>query len=77
MQSDTGHTAWQRKAKKKKKKRDWAEKARGRAMDSDDTHKKKASLSKASPSCQCFKLYTGSQLSENGKLLQRDWVYRT
>lgn len=29
-----------------------------RTMDSDQTHKQKASLSKAFTSCQCFKLYT-------------------
>lgn len=65
------------KKKKKKKKRNYCENASVRTMDSDQTHKQKASLSKASASCQCFKLYTGSQLSKNGKRLQRDWVYRT
>lgn len=39
-------------------------------MDSDQTCKQKASLSKAPTSCQCFKLYIGAQLSKKQKKRQ-------
>lgn len=46
------------------KKRNYCENASVRTMDSDQTHKQKASLSKASASCQCFKLYTISAVKK-------------
>lgn len=45
-------------------KRNYCENASVRTMDSDQTHKQKASLSKASASCQCFKLYTISTVKK-------------
>lgn len=49
---------------KKKKKKNYCENVSVRTMDSDQTCKQKASLSKAPTSCQCFKLYIGAQLSK-------------
>lgn len=44
--------------------RNYCENVSVRTMDSDQTHKQKASLSKAFASCQCFKLYTISTVKK-------------
>lgn len=47
-----------------KKIQNYCENVSVRTMDSDQTHKQKASLSKAFASCQCFKLYTISTVKK-------------